>query len=292
MPDLIFHGTKSQLYREIRRLVRVLSGKEPDPNRLTEGLLTRMGLTLLGKIQDAYVEKSEGRADQMGIQWPPLSPVTLALRNRSSSGPKMVEKMQRALASISNQRRTLIAIHYERLKALYTAEEHRSDWMLGKFLSRHGASARKHARFLLEKMQPYISKTRYEKLKKDLAGPHKADRAHRMALVGAFAMILRDTGRLLNSLSPQINSPDREMRVMPGSIGVGSNVFYFKFHDSDRPRKLKKDGTPKLPRRQILPDRQHPMPSSWWSDIGATMANGLQTRELWLRHLGNRARAA
>ncbi len=51
-------------------------------------LLLRVGMVLLGKIQEAYIVASEGQRNQLGIQWSPLSMTTLLLRRTGSTGAK------------------------------------------------------------------------------------------------------------------------------------------------------------------------------------------------------------
>ena len=274
--QITFRGTREELRARLALIAPVLAGRVPDTSNVAEGLLLRVGMTLLGKMQDAYVKKSEGGTDDMGIQWQPLSPVTLALR-RKEAGARTVERLKAQFDQLPATRRTLITTHYERLKELYRAN------------TPVGAAAKKHAVALLELMQPFISETRYRKLKSELTGRRNGSRDERLALAGAYALILRDTGRMLASLSPQINSPDRVLRVGAGAVTVGSNVDYFKYHQSDQPRRLKKDGTAKLPRRQILPDRAKPIPAAWWRDMKGAFARGLSAPDFWLRFLGERA---
>lgn len=279
-----FYGSRAQAVAAVYRLVRILTGRESDPGRIAEGLLLRMGLTVLGKIQDAYVVKSEHGIDEMGIQWPELSPVMLALRSRTGdSSARVVTRLKKQMASLSGPRRKLIELHYRRLLELYESPERGEAT---------GSKARRHARFLLQKMRPFIPTARYEKIARELRGPLKRTLAERLATAHAFALILRDTGYMLGTLSPQINSPDRILRIGPGFVTVGSNDRKFPFHQSAKPRKLKKDGTPKLPRRQILPDRTHPMPRAWWRAVGAALASGLASQQLWERLLSQQQRTA
>jgi hypothetical protein len=275
---ILFRGTKQEAINKVREFVRAMAGKGPSP--AVEGLLLRLGTTLLGKIQESFVQKSEDGTDAMGVQWQPLSPVTLALR-RKGTGPKLAARLKREIPKLSRTRQALIRSHYDRLYRLYRAD---------KASDRASASSRKHARHLLELMKPALSPTRYKKLKgqleKDLPNP----RAKQTALLGAFALILRDTGRLLNSLSPQIASPDRILRFMPGAVAVGSNVSYLKYHQSDKARQKKKDGTDKLPRRQILPDKAKPIPASWWKALSESLGRGLKEPATMLAILGPNAR--
>lgn len=280
MPIVIeWRGTREELYQRLRQLPAVLSGGAPDPDSAAAGLLLADGLTLLGKIQEAYDLKSQGQQDAMGITWPPAAATTLALRNKVTTR-KALNRIARTFHSMPPHRQRQIRTHYRRLLDLYQSG------------SGAGALARKHALSLLQRMQPLISPTRYKRLYSELSKPVTGDRAMKLALAGAVHLLLRDTNRMFNSLSPRIDSPDRVLRVVPGAVNVGSNVDYFKYHQSRRPRKLKADGTPKLPRRQILPDDHTPIPPEWQRAVMDTTRDGLRGREFWQKFLGSQATVA
>jgi hypothetical protein len=273
--EITFHGSRAELQRLIARVPGILSGKEADPG-ITTALLTRMGLSLLSHVKQDFEVKSAGGHGQVGGTWPPLSPTTLALRRKVST-PKAVKKLEAQLPNLPAHRQRLIQIHFERLQSVYLADA---------MSSREGLKARIYARRLLHLITPYISKTRAKTLDRELK-EQESLRAYRLGLSGAFALILRDSGRLLSSLSPEIQSQDRVLRVLPGQVKIGSNVRYFPFHDSDKPRKKKRDGTDKLPRRQILPDEKSPIPRGWWADISASLSAGLSEEAVWQKILGS-----
>jgi hypothetical protein len=276
MADLTFAGNRSQALAKVRELVGMLSGRVPDKG-IAEGLLTRMGMALLGDVQESFVVKSQGGIGADGIKWAPLSPTTLALRRKATS-QKIADRLIKQFKSLPIARKILIKKNYQALYRLYRAEG---------MSDQRSLRARKYALRILELTKKSMAPGRYSKLKAELSKDLPKDRAKRTAWVGAFALILRDTGRLLNSLSPQIASPDRILRVMPGAFSVGSNVSYFRYHQSDKPRRLKRDGSPKLPRRQILPDQGKPIPAPWWADIKESLAQGLADPGLWQRHFAN-----
>ena len=74
--------------------------------------------------------------------------------------------------------------------------------------------------------------------------------------------ILRDTGRLFASLS---------QAIAPGRLSVGTNVKYAKYHQSPLPRKLKMNGQPKLPRRQIFWDWDKIPTQTWGRMLSAAV---------------------
>lgn len=280
-----WHGTKGELLARLHQFGGVFGGKLPDNSGSAAELLQAVGMTLLGEMQDAYEKKAEGGRDAMGIQWAPLAASTLALR-RTTGGAAQAAKLRDMFGRLPDTRKRLVAVQYHRLLNLFKAEQRQS---------RSGAASRKTARRLLELIRPFISPTRYAQTQKRLIEMHNG-KAKQAAVLGAYALILRDTGRLFNSLSPQLNGGgDQVMQVGAGSVSVGSNVGYMKFHQSSAPRRMKKDGTPRLPRRQVLPDANTPVPEAWWRRMHETFGRGrrgLRSDQFWRRFLGDKARVA
>jgi hypothetical protein len=71
--------------------------------------------------------------------------------------------------------------------------------------------------------------------------------------------ILKDTGLLINSLSPGVVSAERVFRVGPGEVIVGTNRKHAARHHAGDPKRG-------LPQRRLWP---HPSrwPQDWWGDI-------------------------
>jgi hypothetical protein len=286
MPSIRFHGSRADLIAELYRVPRVFAGMEPDRGGVVEGVQLRMGMVLQGRLKENFVVQSAGGIGALNTgPWPPLSPKTLSLRRRGTvkgskakgtkGGEKATyQKLQRSFAALPEHRKNAIIRNYGGLQRLYSEEE-------------SAFSLRKHARFILEKMRPNIAPGRYQKLKRELSGPLKPDKAERLAFIGAHAEILRDTGRLLNTFSPELKSPDMILTAGRGVVTVGENTPYGKYHQSAEPRKLKADGTPRLPRRQFLPDDQHPVPAPWWADVSASVAHSLADVTFWRLFMGS-----
>ncbi len=272
-------GTRHELIDKLRTIPKVLSGQLPDPGGVVEGLLLRIGMVLLGKIQEAYITASEGRVNKLGIQWKPLSIVTLLLRRTGQTGSKGLAKLKTRIAgmTIRNQRR---------IKELY-----RQQLLILHNLDPYSLTHKTHARNILEKKRRagLITPTRYNELRKVLDSRLKPQSIEAFALAQATALILRDTGRMLNSLGPGTASADRIARAVPGAVIVGTNVTYFKYHQSSAPRIKKKDGSDKLPRRQVLPDATHPIPQDWWEAMTAECAKGIASKAFLLAVLGPKA---
>ena len=272
-----WRGTRADLIAALRSLPRTLTGVQPDATGVAEGSALRMGGVLLSKIQEAYETASEGGTNELGIAWAPLAPSTLALRNKGT-GTKTLSKLRGQLLHLPSHRKRLIQIQRNRLLKVYEVG---------------GASQRRQALRFLKAMQPFISKARFQKLTREIK-TQKPARGAQLAFSGGFATILRDTGGLFNSLSPKVG-PDTVLAFAPGSITVGSNkttpsgLNLLELHDSDKPRKKKKDGTDRLPRRQVLPDSAHPIPQQWWDEMLAAYLTAVNQRGFWLAYLGQRA---
>lgn len=275
-----WHGTRAELRQRLGTLVRVLTGKEPDTSGVVESMQLALGEVMLSKIKEAFVVKSQGGTDEMGIAWPPLSATTLALRTKNT-GAKTMAKLDREFQWLPKHRRFLIAAHRERLESLY------QDGVTG-------GRARRHASRILRLMQPYLPPTRFKKLEKELK-EQPTTRAKKLAQAGAYAEILRDTGRFLNSFAGGQANPDRKLYSGPGVIVIGSNartktgIPLLDLHDSAGPRAKKADGTDRLPRRQILPDEERRIPATWWRDGKRAYAKAMNSRPLWLMALGDKA---
>ncbi len=274
MPQSIrYTGSRAELAKEFYRLSRCLTGKERDPSGAVDWLLIKVGLVLLGRIKEAYVVKSEGGTDEMGIKWPPLSPVTLALR-RKVTGKKSVEKLQSKFKTLKAERAQQVLEQSAKLMAVMSGGNRKD---------------KQHAMYLLEQKRKKgtISQTQYKQIRRVLDGKLTPQKIAETAFAGGFAQILRDTGELLNSFSPGL--AESIVRTEPGVIIVGSKKKTATYHNSSLPRKLKKDGQPKLPRRQILPDDQHPVPAAWMAAMAKEFQRGIADPAFWRRFLGDRA---
>lgn len=96
--------------------------------------------------------------------------------------------------------------------------------------------------------------------------------------VAANVEILRDTGVLFNSMSPGVDgrsgNKDQVFQHEQGAVIVGTNVPYAVYHHSDEPRKLKSDGTPRLPQRRLWPKPQN-WPAAWRQQLTEAARSGL-----------------
>lgn len=83
---------------------------------------------------------------------------------------------------------------------------------------------------------------------------------------GRSVEILRDTGLLLNSLSPGVASADQIFRLAPGTVIIGTNRKGALFHHMGIPGRL--------PQRRLWPDPKR-WPKSWRLDILEQLRQGM-----------------
>lgn len=118
--------------------------------------------------------------------------------------------------------------------------------------------------------EAYVTKARGGTDAAGLFWPPLADSTiRRRRRGGQKSEILRDTGRLLNSLSPGVSGPsgstDQVFEVRPGEVVVGTNVEYAKYHH---------DGTSRLPQRRLWPEPSS-WPRAWWDQLAVAARTGL-----------------
>lgn len=214
-----------------------------DNPEIARGFALRLATTAMGFIKPAYVAKARGGVDEAGEKWQPLAFSTIKRRMMKGNNRKITDRAKKAERE---------AKHAEQV--MNEAPTFRKGLMAEAKL--HGAK-QKRARAL----------TKY-------------------AQAVASIEILRDTGRLFNSLSPGYTGqmmPDGSLEVRPGMVTFGTNVKYAIFHHSDEPRKLGKNGKPKLPQRRLWP-KPSKWPAHWWNQLRSAARTGIvRALELSLR---------
>ncbi len=189
-------------------------------------LLNAVGLALLGRIKRAFVVKARGGIDEAGDSWKPLSPKTIAYsvtRQRGKGGRTKAEKSRSTRPS-----QALNARQQSRWWTLYKQG-------LAMFKGDKGHAAAR-AWFILKKEGAVTLLDKY---------------GHRQV------EILRDTGILLNSLSPGV-APNQIFHTRKGEVIVGTNRKGAGYHHRGIPNRL--------PRRRLWPDPRR-WPATWWADI-------------------------
>ena len=261
MPDITFRGTKSELMELATGLGEVLAGNAPDSLGIAKGLATVLGFAALSSIKDAFIIKSRGGTDEMGIKWPPLSPATIAAR-------KVSREEEKSSPDIKDR------------QAVARREE------------------KKRMRTLPPGMNPKEARAiarRYGQIK----ATRETGRKKIEVLGFRQVNILRDTGKMFNSLQPgRLNgssySPPTDeggenqiFEATPGLVTVGTRDVKFPTHNFGRPAMKDKNGRtlPAIPRRQVFPDSNAEIPSQWWE---AWAAVGNRYLEMQIgRHIQN-----
>lgn len=238
MADLVYRGTREQLRLRLRQLPGVLSGRVPDPTGAAESIRQAVGIEALSILKEAYVAKARGGTDEAGIRWAPLDPKTIAYGRRHPGlkrgrGPRPLLTKQQ-----DELWRGVFAGTYRRLAA--AGDENA------------GGNAAALAWVLVKARGG-----------KTILGEYGSRPAE----------ILRDTGRLLNSLSPA--HPDNVLRQQPGEVSVGTNVVYAERHHRGDPGR-------NLPARPLWPDDGDRWPATWTQRLLDVVADGVRdlTRRL------------
>lgn len=202
---------------------------------LANALMTRAGMAALGRIRAAFVIKARGGTDEAGDKWAPLSPKTIAYsktRQRGRGGRTKTEKGRASSPSqalTKRQQDRWWAVYRQGL-AMYDGDKGHAAARAWLILKGEGATT------LLEKY------------------------GHRQV------EILRDTGLLLNSLSPGVVGPNNVFRITPGAVIIGTNRKGAMFHHRGVPGRL--------PQRRLWPPTNR-WPASWWRDIIEQIKAGL-----------------
>lgn len=275
MPDVSVDGDAEEVAFKIANLPLYLSGQLDDPSGMVKEALTAVGLVTLGNIHDHFDRLSQGMPGHDGTVWPQLAIVTLALRQKDTSAQaiaRLIDDLTGKNGLVPKNRRRMFLNNAKRLRRFYEGGSPKS--------------ARRRALRLLEKMKPYISKTRYNKTRNELTqigtGKVKRKSLNRLILAAASALMLRNTNDLFNSLEPILGALAQVFKIGPGWVEVGTQKDYAKYHQSPEPRKLKADGTPILPRRPFIPDI---IPDLWYDDAVNALTEILGSADWMLKFL-------
>jgi len=232
----LWKGTKEQVVQVLGSLGQV-AGSFDGADKYGIGTSFRIviGYVLLADIYDAFVTKSDGGTDEMGIKWEPLAESTISQRR---VGPKDLKDkdIKERVKIVERERKKLIDVY----RMSMTESEAQSN-------------AKRRANEIATKQ---TGKTKVETL------------GHRQV------KILQDYGFLLGSLSPgQLSSTqgiaaytkpgipggsDQVFEVPVGEIIFGSDTMYAGFHQY---------GTKNMPARPIFPPKGVEVPQQWIEDM-------------------------
>lgn len=235
----------------IRQVLATLPTVLQSGGQIQDAIMTRAGTALLGRIRQAFVIKSLGGTDDAGDKWKPLSKAYVAYGRRHTKvegDPKLSRLYTRAKDKKTGKLKQ-IWIPRAKGRAKYapsyalTAKQNKR-W--------HDINSRMGAKAAWTILKAEGATTLWDTYAN--MGPNEVP-------------ILRDTGVLLNSLSPGVASEYRVFRVGPGEVIVGTNRKWAWVHHNGS-----KNG--RIPQRRLWPEVSK-WPKTWWNDILTQIQQGI-----------------
>ena len=263
--EIHFRGGR-QLARQLAyRVVAQLTGREPDAYGIARGVFTAIGFAALSDVKADFVRKASGQTGEDGNTWAPLKPATIARRRLGHGDKKLPGIADRAKAEKE-------ATKAARQRFDAEAKERRKRLVARLSLSMGADRAREAA----DKQIAAERKAANFKLRGQIALAKQTGQRRQDVLAQRKVDILRDTGILLNSLSPgtlggsgpsATYSPpsgpgggDQVFDLFGSGVIVGTTVAYAKSHQ---------EGNGRIPARPFLPTRG--VPAAWldrWAGVG------------------------
>jgi hypothetical protein len=236
----------------VRRAVAAIPTVALRGGSVARAMMVRCGMTLLGRIRRAFITKARGGVDEAGDSWKPLKPSTIAYSRRHKKKPGN----PRVLGPVFSQAKRPPWVPKKTVRAGYAPSyalttKQRDRWW---DLYRRGLAMYRGDKSHAASRAWYILKSEGATTLIEQYGGTKVD-------------ILRDTGLLLNSLSPGVNSSVQVFRVLPGEVIVGTNRKWAGTHHRGNPKRG-------LPQRRLWPEVRR-WPSVWWIDILEQCKQGL-----------------
>jgi hypothetical protein len=233
-------ATRAEVRQAISLLPQAILGNH-NVRSMAEATMTRVGMAILGRIRTAFVAKSRGGTDEAGDRWQSLSPKTIAYGRRGRSAAERARPARPSQALNTKQQDRWWEV-YRRSLARYKGDKSRAARTAWFVLKGEGAT------------------TLFDKYS------------------GRTVEILRDTGVLLNSISPGGNSAEQVFRALPGEVTVGTNRVGASNHHRGIPRRL--------PQRRLWP-RPSQWPDKWWRDLTDEVTQGLMEIAIFLAQQAN-----
>jgi hypothetical protein len=251
MADFNFQGSKRAVKLKILNFIGQLT-QSAHHDRAAKSVFNAIGFVALSDIHEDFVTKSRGGTGEDGVRWPPLSPEYLAYHRRFGPGEKAALKRAAGLGkghSKGVQGKSGL-LNSAQQKQWYAVYNRTIAWAAQRFdIAKAHHIAAGHAW--------NVVKAGGAKTMLEVYGTRQVD-------------ILRDTGVLLNSLSPgyfdgeeytkpTVEGGDQQIfRPIADGIVIGTSVPYAGAHQDGK-------GVPKRP---FLPER---VPDSWiqrWANVG------------------------
>lgn len=252
-----FRGSREDAREVVRNLIDILTGKVRDSMNIAQGVFLALGFAALSDIKADFVRKSRGMTGEDGETWPPLSREYLAYQRRFGPGEKA--SLRKAAGVTAGMKyapggilKTTVIEHTitEKIvqnKGLLTKPQLKR-W--------NQIFARMAARLSLT-MPPGEAKARAAQI---AWATLKREGAKTLLEVYGNRQvdILRDTGVLLNSLSPgritggtysKPTADGGELQIfdtIANGVIVGTNVPYAAVHNNGSQKRG-------IPKRQFLP---------------------------------------
>jgi hypothetical protein len=239
---VILRGSRDDVRQLLAELVAALSGRGFDPHGIARPVLTRGAVALLSKIQQSFITKARGGTGEDGIAWKPLDRRTVAYGRRTTKAEL------RALGAGGRRVRGLLTPAQDRRwRAIYAR-----------------VLAQMRARGLDDRQAAgTAARVAWARLKAEGA------LTKLQVLGGRQVDVLRDTGELLNSLTPgfeeaAVRAPGQVLEAEAGRIAVGTKVK--PWHHRGVPGRL--------PARPFWPPDGN-LPDAWWDAVRAAIVRGL-----------------
>lgn len=214
----------------------------------------RLAVAFFSKVKQAYIVKARGGTDEAGYRWPKQSAAYLAYQ-RPLGGARGKKPPKAGGKSPGGKDGFMTTDQLKKWRRDFA-------WAFAKLKATEPeAAAKAHAAAIAWS----IAKKAGVKTKLDVFGSRDVE-------------ILRDTGRLFNSLSPGVinesgvganYSPaqNQVVKEAPGELVVGTNVKYASAHHAPKDNKR--------PERRLWPAANR-IPESWWRDFREQASGGLR----------------
>jgi hypothetical protein len=256
--SVYFRGSREEAKNVVRAVVQAVTGNGPDIGDTAKGVFIALGFAALSDIKADYVRKARGEVGEDGVKWAPLKPETLAYSRRFGKGEAAALK-----------------------RAAGLGRGHRFA-PVGKGLL-NAAELKRWKKYFAQALAWLVTKVPIEQAKGIAAGmawnkiKAEGGKTKLMVFGNRPHEILRDTGVLLNSLSPGEIGGDGTIYTAPqpgegggqifsllaNGVIVGTNVKYAATHQYGDPKR-------KIPARPFLPTNA---PRAWlrrWNGVVAT----------------------
>lgn len=228
-----FRGSRNEARNLVRRLTRMLVGKEADTGGVARGVFLAVGFAALSSIKEDFIVKSRGGTGADGVKWKPLTKEYLAYGRRFGRGEQASLKKAAGLGKSNRlapgqNKGLLTAAQLKRWKQIFTRTLARM------LLSLPPGEAKARA----AQIAWSVLKREGAKTKLEVYGNRVVD-------------INRDTGVLFNSLSPGEMSgegplatyakpsgdggSDQIFQTISNGVIVGTNVAYAAAVNKIRP---------------------------------------------------------